>query len=449
MTVGLALMFTGVAGPHIVSISLHGWKGVPRPVVIAIIPWMDLRPTDDRGRASTYVPVFAKVAQSPMPAWQQRLLARQLRACLRSASKDQRGLAAVYIQCAQAAGSEMRSCIPAIQSLADDPDHSVRETATNSFAMMTGDDAQFRLFWTRLLTESTDNEIRARAAVMLGRIASTGDRTAVPLLLNAFRDPSAVVQQGALAGLVMSRNPASLPALIEAAASNDYPTNAGACHGLERLEAAAAPAVPALLKIVRTPGHNSCVWAIIALGRIGPGAHEAVPDLLKLVQGPVPRTRIAEEALTALGRIGDRDEEVLRVVSGALDDSRRGVQRVSVEALYRLGWSPRGEDRGRIERIAAAPPGIDQLWARMILAREDGTLDAEVDRLIGLLYGQEWQITQHAAYALETLGPVAERALPALRKLCPPPGPRIEAEADLKQQAAEPAIRHITEALSR
>src|SRR5204862_5062757 len=111
-----------------------------------------------------------------------------------------------------------------------------------------------------------------------------------------------------------------------------------ACHSLEELEDAAAPAVPALVAMVRDTQNPSPAWAIIALGRIGPGAQEAVPDLISVLSTKSASVRIREESAIALGRIGDARPEVVREVRQALEDNRIAVQRGCLEGLYRLGW---------------------------------------------------------------------------------------------------------------
>ncbi len=188
----------------------------------------------------------------------------------------------------------------------------------------------------------------------------------------------------------------------------------------------------------------------MALGRIGPAASEAVPDLLIGLRRSFGTPASSGETAVALGRIGDGRPEVIEALREGLNSQTVNIQKGCVEALYRLRWVPEGPDRARIETLAAGTHKTLRIWARMLLASADGKLDEQADGLVSLLKGQEWYVTQTAAYALDSLGARAARALPALRELCPPTVTRrrIDSDADLKRQAAEPAIRHIEAAIA-
>jgi HEAT repeat protein len=257
-------------------------------------------------------------------------------------------------------------------------------------------------------------------------------------------DPSDQVVQQAAFGLGSMRDPATLSVLVLAACSKRPGVSAAACNGLQKLQGEAAPAVPALLGIFRDPSNLSGGWAIIALGRIGPAAHEAVPDLIARLGSPTARQRSRSESAIALGRIGVATPEVIAALVDGLQD-QTSIRRGCVEALYRLGWKPEGADRSQIEAMLTGTDEAGKVWARMLLAQADGRLDAEVDRLIILLNGQPWYVSEAAIEALESLGPRAQRALLALRMLQPEPSKRVpDSDTQLKWQAAEPAIRRIS-----
>ncbi len=370
---------------------------------------------------------------------------RRLVARLKDADAKQRGLAATYMLLSMIQGGNevLDEYAPALVNAVDDADSDAAYAAVCALGQMRLRDRGLIPIWERLLRDSPHEDVRSRAAAVLSHLAQRGDRQMLSDFSRALLDPSDQVASQAVYGLGFMRDPEALPALILAACSGRPGTESAACHGLELLEESAAPAVPALLGLIHR--HSSAGgWAIIALGRIGPAAKDAVPDLISRLRAPGASQRAREESAIALGRIGDARPGVIAALTASLSDTPP-VRAGCVEALYRLGWTAAGTDRALIETFLEDKSGAMRIWARMLLARADGTLDAEVDRLIPLLNGQDWWVSTAAILALDSLGPRAERALPALRALCPPPSRKgDDSDTQLKRQAAEPAVRHIT-----
>lgn len=77
-------------------------------------------------------------------------------------------------------------------------------------------------------------------------------------------------------------------------------------HGFETLGQAASPAVPQLIRLLRSPDWDTRETAADALGAIGPAAQEAVPVLIQCINDP--EERVEDSAVEALFAIGMKPE---------------------------------------------------------------------------------------------------------------------------------------------
>jgi len=222
------------------------------------------------------------------------------------------------------------------------------------------------------IAQRADPEIRARAALAMGRI---GDPAASPMLVDLLSDPSIEVRRSAAfaAGVLDASAP---PDLVRAV--------------LDRL----APA--------EDPGEIASL--LDAVGRTG-GA-EAAARLADAVEDP--RSAVRASAARALGLLGQRgipvpDEAVSRIAS-LLEDPEEPVRFMAAFALYRIAEpSPGPAEAADALRRAASADGSAEVRAYAIraLARR-GHLDETM--LLEALEDADERVAATAASSLALLG---------------------------------------------
>jgi HEAT repeat protein len=132
--------------------------------------------------------------------------------------------------------------------------------------------------------------------------------------------------------------------LVDALEDAEELVRTGAMSALEHLGAAAAPALPVLVTILRDEGkEGDNAWrgmAASALAEIGPTAREAVPDLLACMDEPDDgrvTARFRLQVARALWRI-QREPHFLRSIGVAtLEDSNWRLRRLAAQLLGDLG----------------------------------------------------------------------------------------------------------------
>ncbi len=120
----------------------------------------------------------------------------------------------------------------------------------------------------------------------------------------------------------------------------DFPSviawNGAGAKGFEALGTNAQGATSALIEIAnRNRSPSSRYYSIDALGSIGPHAKEAVPSLLKWATDT--NVHVLCSAMRALGRIRNKPELVLPVLTNALHSAHPVVRLNAVTALAYLG----------------------------------------------------------------------------------------------------------------
>lgn len=209
---------------------------------------------------------------------------------------------------------------------------------------------------------------------------------------------------------------------------------------LSRMGPDAAPAIPILIAALKDPDKGSPtesgipLIAISVLANIGPQAASAVPALLEVVKKP-QLEYMDQAAISALGRIGVADKEVLTVLEGALQHQARNTLRAQAAyAIGRLGPTRLGMHAKAIlplllelihlkGNIAGEDPdGIES--ARCAAAWALGQMGERADKKIvlaisAILFDQQATpaVRNAAIQALVKLGPKqANAALPTLVK---------------------------------
>lgn len=161
------------------------------------------------------------------------------------------------------------------------------------------------------------------------RIRWSADASAVPTLvavLNEPADPQAI-------SIVMEgwRSETSIPESIANDLVRDAASTAIACIHPDHPRARRGLAL--LLDVADDPRQR--IRAAMALGRHGDAARDHCDALLQALHSA--DDRLVAEAVTALGMIGDRSDEVLRRLRDLVDDPRPAIAKRAEAALRTLG----------------------------------------------------------------------------------------------------------------
>lgn len=188
---------------------------------------------------------------------------------------------------------------------------------------------------------------------------------------------------------------ATIKKLIADLKHPNAPIRQEAARKLAQLGPAARPAVPELLKLLRTPDEPEDVVKAVdqALGEIGPPAKDQVQILIDAL-GDAKSLRARMYAADSLGKLGNAAFPVPQSLVQVLDDPDAGVRRSAATALGRLGPLARPdsfpalvrvvkEDKERDVRVAAGhallalgkpadteAPMLKELLANRTLPRE-------------------------------------------------------------------------------
>jgi hypothetical protein len=165
-------------------------------------------------------------------------------------------------------------------------------------------------------------------------------------LLTRLGSWSPVLRERAAVELA-SRKPVPLSGIIALLASPSPEARIGACHALEELRSAAAPAVPQLRHALQHPDLWLRVKAADALAAIGKAALPALPDILdRIARAPEPDDPRAMEQRYLCGAVFDK----------MLRDSRNleGVDRGTLRTAIARGLENQdGHARSNVSRIYA------------------------------------------------------------------------------------------------
>ncbi len=257
-------------------------------------------------------------------------------------------------------------------------------------------DAWLELRWATAQIRSDDPAKRTAAEnILAGQPAGV----ARPHFLALLDDPRAEVREHGVRALIRtSGDPAELASALVASADDK--------EVAVRLEA--AKGLGEALRLIR-----DLRFAKPPAAEIKPSALRA---LRKLLGDPEPEVR--EEAAEALEHAGPDDASVASLGS-ALGDPVPGVRLAAIRALLTL----RGKDDepavGALVGLVADPrPRIDRALCAQVLTRVgDRANERAVLGLAGLLSSEDGAVRSEALECLQSIGPRARAALPALETL--------------------------------
>ncbi|ARV57506.1 hypothetical protein BZZ01_01645 [Nostocales cyanobacterium HT-58-2] len=148
--------------------------------------------------------------------------------------------------------------------------------------------------------QDSDAQVRAGAAIILGKIGPAAAQAAVPLI-RAINDKDPTVRSHVVQAIGKIGRQAYVPHLIAGLDSEKQSERYSAAHSLRAMGKDAASAVPALIKKLQDEDVWMRVRAGSALGSIGKAAVPAVPSLVARLQDTDETVR--HSAAYALGAI--------------------------------------------------------------------------------------------------------------------------------------------------
>ena len=175
---------------------------------------------------------------------------------------------------------------------------------------------------------------------------STYDRLVDAELLARLGSWSPIVRERAAAALARRKEP-PVPAIIALLDSANLDARIGACHALEELRGAAAPAVPQLRRALQHDDLWPRVRAATALAVIGKPASLALPDMLeRIARGPTPEdprgmeqrfvsSAVFSKMLTSTKSLEGVDGDKLRAAIARGLQNQDGHARSEISEIYR------------------------------------------------------------------------------------------------------------------
>jgi HEAT repeat protein len=365
-------------------------------------------------------------------------------------------------------GGDIHYIAQALANALSDPDETVRLDAARALADI-GPSAYHSAGSLARALKDKSMEVRAAAAHCLAVFAPHAPGT-IPALLAAARDKSnsRAVRRRALTALGKYGAAAkrALPDLIAALDDNveeDGNSMArSAAFALNDMGPAAAPAVPALLKCLKSEDRALRGTALQALGGIGPAHPEVLPTLLRYLKTNEP-PGFAVAATMALTRIGPDARDAVPDLLAALKscDVKKGDRcSLFLSALAQIDPTAKGvlpaavailsdkqaaiQNRSSAVRLirALGPKAKEALPALVEAVREPSMAGTGLEpTLVGIgapaaaplaelaVNGSNYQLRGRAIRLLMMFGPEAKGVVPSLRKCLNDPHPSVRSDA--------------------
>ncbi|MBI4612304.1 MAG: HEAT repeat domain-containing protein [Planctomycetes bacterium] len=250
--------------------------------------------------------------------------------------------------------------IPTLLAALEDPEAAVRIAAMTSVSSVAPGDETFQV---RLVASLDDEETRESALEMISAMgppavvllrelmghgdpavrasaveafASFGEEAAgeaIPLLVEAIRDPSVQVRAAGIAGLANhldgTEGPTALPAVLEALRDPAPAIREAASDALEFADVEADVLVPTLIQFLEDAGDEPTRQAMV--GMLADRGSEVCPFLVELLGSSDPRSRLW--AAWILGALGDEASEAASEVAALTGDADASVRLAALSAL--------------------------------------------------------------------------------------------------------------------
>lgn len=152
-----------------------------------------------------------------------------------------------------------------------------------------------------VLKKDKDPVVRAAAVVSIGKIGEDAG-SALPALTAALRDSDQQVRKNAVQAIPKLGKKAMVPHLVLRLQSQNWRDRYNAIHAISRMGKDAAPAIPHLIKTIKSDSEVSVRFgAINAIANLGPVAAPAFPVLIEAMEEK--HDSISPGAAYALGNI--------------------------------------------------------------------------------------------------------------------------------------------------
>ncbi len=187
-------------------------------------------------------------------------------------------------------------------------------------------------------------------------------------------------------------------------ASQDWMDRWEAVYALGRLGAAAEPAIPQIVELLKDREARVQAGAAYTLARLGDPAYDT---LLKLLRTGDRRQR--QWAVYALGRTGR--EDAVAPVRNALSDSREEIREIAADSLRTMAAEDPATLRALIDALKDPSPAVKSNAASALGHAKDA---AAIAGLTALLGDEVKNVRAAACEALGRIGPPAVSAVPLL-----------------------------------
>ncbi len=291
-----------------------------------------------------------------------------------------------------------------------------------------------------------DPKVRAEIARKLLELGNRSDeiRAAIQTALTADKEPhvrAAAARAVPKAGGKSDQLCKTLAPVL--ANDKELAVRAAAADGLRSPDAAAADALPPLIKGLADPDPDGRLHVLWSIGSFGPAAKPAVPELAKqlhdksdcnvYVSDHYARPRpLRYEVALALGHIGpaadSQKEAIAAMMRGDADDEVRAAAAV---ASYQI--TGRHEQAMSVLRRLLRESSEDGKFTAMLHLEDMGANAAEALPELRVLFEDESGLLRAVAIiSLDDIGAAARPAIPALEKIA-----KSDPDEDVRERAKE------------
>lgn len=191
----------------------------------------------------------------------------------------------------------------------------------------------------RRALQHPDTRVRQNAAWALGRVGVTAAEPALQDLIALLKDPDALVRRDTALtlGTLGAVAKEAVHPLAKAAQDEDTTVRHNAILALGQIGPTAEPATPALIALLKDPqvGEELKEQAILALAKMGNGAMtQALPVLREALKSPKPLIR--EVVCAAYANLGEAGKDALPELAALLGDESVAIRRNAALAIHRL-----------------------------------------------------------------------------------------------------------------
>jgi len=268
----------------------------------------------------------------------------------------------------------------------------------------------------------TDNDVPTRESAVKALLEHSERKTVIHALVGAMKEDDNNKRPNAGTVLVKMGSEAVVP-LIEALDLPDV--RARASWALTELGEAAKPAVPSLVKLLKSSDANAANDAAVALGVMGQGVSDVLPALIETLKHENRDVRAA--AATAIKQIGPTGEHIPLLLP-ALQDPFMKVRSTVILTFAYMGEAARPTIPEIIKMLKD-----ENAWVRMHSAAALGKFEAAakdaVPNLRAALSDEAGIVRGVAATSLAKIQPSAE-IVPDLIKLVQDSNERVRTLAE-------------------